>query len=213
MLNQGVNIGHSSRLIYDKCAYDDYLSESVAPLLYNLNPNQINNCSSCLSVFGPRSSSGANSYGVSTTVGHVTAPSQQLVDVESILSNRNVLTSKCKDGQVNDIDVTKFNLQHARICNDFLDPVATHLTNPPSNYRGMSINRFYDCHQNPQANIFYPFAVNTKLEAKDNYRERVPRLMRFDPAIPKALQGRNKPCKYQCYSNCPENGNNCSYNQ
>lgn len=213
MLNQGVNIGHSSKLIYDKCAYDDYLSESVAPLLYKLNPSQINNCNACLSVFGPRSSSGANSYGVSTTTGHVTAPSQQLVDVESILSNRNVLKSKCKDGQVNDIDVTKFNLQHARICNDFLDPVATHLTNPPSNYRGMSINRFYDCHQNPQANIFYPFAINTKLEAKDNYRERVPRLMRFDPALPKALQGRNKPCKYQCYGNCPKNGNNCSYNE
>lgn len=210
MLNQGVFIGHSSRIPYDKCYYDDYLSESVGPLLYRLNPSQINNCNSCLSVFGPRSTGGARSYGVSTSTGHVTAPSQQLVDVESILSNRNVLASGCKDGQVNDIDVTKFQLQHARICNDFLDPIATHLTNPPANYRGLSINRFVDLPKNPQANIFYDFAVNTKLESKDNYRERVPNLIRFDPALPKELKGRNKPCKYQCYGNCPS-GSDCDY--
>ncbi len=208
----GLNIGHSSRLPYDKCAYDDQLSESVGPLLYRLNPQQINSCNSCLSVFGPRSSGGPRSYGVSTSMGHVTAPSQQLVDTESILSNRNVIASKCKDGKVNDIDVTKFQLQHARICNDFLDPVATHLTNPASNYRGMSINRFYDLPKNPQANIFYDQQINTKLEAKDNYRERIPRLMKYDPALPQELRGKNKPCKYNCYSNCPDKGD-CSYGQ
>lgn len=203
----GLNIGHSSKQIYDKCYYDDYLSESVGPLLYKLNPININNCNSCLSVFGPRASSGPRSYGVSSVVpDNVSAPSQQLVDVESILSNRNVIASKCKDGKVNDIDVTKFKLQHARTCNDFLDPIATHLTNPPSNYRGMSINRFYDCHKNPQQNIFFDFAVNTKLEAKDNYRERVPQLINFDPALPRELKGQNKPCKYHCYGNCPNNG-------
>lgn len=184
MKNQGIFIGHSSRLSYDKCSYDDYLSESVSPLLYKLNPNQVNNCNSCLSVFGPRSGIAGNSKGVSTLVGDVTMPSQELVDLESILSNRNVIASKCKDGKVNDIDVTKFNLQHARICNDFLDGVSSRLTNPSKNYKGMSINRFYDLPKNPQANIFYDFAVNTKLEAKDNYRERVPSLIRFDPALP-----------------------------
>lgn len=202
MLNQGIFFGHSSRLGYDKCAYDDYLSESVGPMLYNLNPLKINNCQGCLSVFGPRSSVGPASYGVSTTVGNVTAPSQQLVDLESILSNRNVLKSKCKDGQVNDIDVTKFKLQHARICNDFLNPVSTCLTNPPQNYRGMSINRFFDLPKNPQSPVFYDFAVNTKLEAKDNYRERVPRLIKYDPALPKELEGRVKPCKYNCPGRC-----------
>ena len=207
MLNQGINQGHSGRMIYDEKCYQDYLSESVSPLLYKLNPHQINNCNSCLSLFGPRSSAGANSYGVSTTAGNVTAPSQALADVESILSNRNVLASKCKDAQVNDIDVTKFQLQHARVCNDFLDPLATHLTNPPANYRGMSINRFYDLPKNPQANIFNSFAINSKLEAKDNYRERVPRLVKYDPALPEGLKSQNKPCRYHCYGNCPTNGN------
>lgn len=203
--NQGVFIGHSSRLDYDKCAYDDYLSEAVSPLLYKLNPNQINNCNSCLSVFGPRPSMGARSYGVSTTTGHVTAPKQSLTDVESILSNRNVIASKCKDGKVNDIDVTKFRLQHARTCNDFLDPLATHLTNPVANYRGMSINRFFNLIKPAQHNIFYDYAVNTRLEAKDNFRVRVPR--RIPETIqPKPIQGNfgvhNPQCNYNKRHRC-----------
>lgn len=202
MLNQGINFGHSSRLAYDKCFIQDDIAEAVSPMLYRLNPHQINSCSACLSVFGPRTSSGPRSYGVSTTTGHVTAPSQANVDIESILTNRNVIASKCKDGKVNDIDVTKFHLQHARTCNDFLDPVASHLTNPPQNYRGMTINRFFNLPNNPQINIFYDYAVNTKLEAKDNYRERIPRLVRYDPALPRELRGRRRPCKYNCYNDC-----------
>ena len=79
LLNKGVNIGHSSRLGYDKCSIRDNINESVAPILYRLNPNQINNCNACLSVFGPRTSLGPNSYGVSSSVGHTTAASQDLV--------------------------------------------------------------------------------------------------------------------------------------
>jgi hypothetical protein len=200
LLNKGVNIGHSSRLGYDRCYFEDRLSQSVGPVLYKLNPNQINNCESCLSVFGPRS--GHNGYGVSTTVGHRTAPAQDLVDVESILMNRNVIASKCKDGKVNDIDVTKFQLQHARVCNDFLDPIASHLTNPPASYRELAINRFHDLPTHPQANIFWDFSTNTQLEAKDNYRERALMPYAYDPALPKEFKGLNKPCKYPTHSNC-----------
>lgn len=205
--NKGVNIGHSSRLGYDKCYYNDRLSQSVGPLLYTLNPNSVSNCKSCLSVFGPRTSMGGRSFGVSSVTPYSTQTSQDLADLESILTNRNVIQSKCKDGKVNDIDVTKFRLQHARVCNDFLDPVATHLTNPPTTYRGLSINRFYDLPKQPQANIFWDFAVNTQLEAVDNYREKVPHIIKYDPALPKELKGKNKSCRYKCTSNCPDSGN------
>ena len=209
MLNQGINIGHSSRASFDKCAYEDYLAESTAPLLYRLNPIHINNCQKCLSVFGPRA--GHNGFGNSTLIGNnAVAEAQQLVDVESILSNRNIIASKCKDGKVNDVDLSQFKLQHARVCNDFLDPVATHLTNPPSNYRGLSINRFFDLPKPAQSNIFWDQQVNTKLEAKDNYRERVPRLIKYDPALPKELKGRNKPCRYHCPGRCPNSGGPCN---
>ena len=204
MLNSQVGaqiFGHSSRLSYDKCSYEDEISQSVGPLLYQLRPYQISNCNACLSVFGPRPSAGPRSHGVSTTVGLTQAPSQDLVDVESILSNRNVIASKCKDGKVNDIDVTRFSLQHARICNDFLDPIDTHLTHPPQNYRGMSINRFFNLPRHAQVNIFYDFAINTKLEAKDNYWEKIPQLKHYDHAPP-TLHGRNKPCKFNCQFNC-----------
>jgi len=202
LLNTGINFGASSRLPYDRCAYEDKLSESVSPLLYKLNPNQSNSCNACLSVFGPRG--GHNSVGDSTANSiNMIAPSQAAVDVESILSNRNVIASRCKDGKVNDIDVNKFRLQHAGICNNFLDPVATHLTNPPQNYRSMAINRFYDLPKNPQKNIFYDWAVNTQLEARDNYRERIPRLATYDPSLPTELKGRTS--IMSCYGgvSCP----------
>jgi len=199
-----VNIGHSSRLGYDRDTYADKLEESIGPMLYQLNPNQVNNCNSCLSVFGPRPSAGARSYGVSMTAGNVAAPAQNLVDVESLLSNRNVIASRCRDAEVNDIDVTKFHLQHARVCNDFLDPIATHLTDPAANYRGMAVNRFVDIHANPQAVLFENFSVNTHLEAIDNYRERIPYVRDYDPVLPRELKGRTKPCKFQCFNDCTD---------
>lgn len=204
-----MNIGHSSRLGYDTCAYEDRLKESVAPLMYRLNPHQINNCEACLSTFGPRG--GHNSAGVSTLPTKSLAPAQELVDVDSLLSNRNVLQSKCKDARVNDVDVTKFRLQHARACNDFMDPQASRLMEPSANYRGMSVNRFYDLPRNPQANVFWDFSINTQLEARDNYRERIPKPFK-DDSLPKAIPGKNKPCKYHCHSDCPKDCG-CKFSQ
>ena len=203
-LPSNVNIGHSSRLPYDKCAYEDRSSESVSPVLYRLNPNQIKNCTNCLSNLSPRAS--YNGYGVSTSVGNTTAPSQDLVDVESILSNRNVLQSKCKDGKVNEIDVNRFTLQHARTCNDFLDPISSRLTNPAPNYRGMSVNRFFNLPKNPQANIFYDFAEISTLSARDNYRERIPRIMSVDTSLPNEFVGDDSCTRVNGRLRCPRRG-------
>jgi hypothetical protein len=196
-----MNIGQSSRLPYDQCAYEDKLNESVAPLSYRMEPYRIDNCDACFSAFGPR-----GNYGVSTLTGHKTAPSQALVDLESVLTNRNVLQSKCKDGKVNDIDVSKFKLQHVRACDNYLDPVASRLTNPTANYRGVSINRFHDLDRDPQENIFWSFARNTTLEARDNYRVKVPKLADGD-VNPKPVAGQPAPCRMNCQGDCPE----CKY--
>lgn len=183
--------GYSSREKYDKCYNNEQIERSVGPLLYKLNPNQIDNCNACLSVFGPRASGGTNrgvmGYGDSTSVGHRTAPAQDLIDVDSILTNRNVVKSKCKDGDVNNIDVTKFQLQHARICNDYLDPISTLLTNPAMNYREIFTDRFYDIGASPQNVIYWDGAVNTSLEARDNYKIRIPNLLKYDPTLPKPV--------------------------
>ena len=177
-----MNIGHSSRLPYDKCAYDDRLSESVSPLLYQVNPVKIANCDACLSTLGPRASvkGYGNSLAIDPSPENNVAPSQQLVDVESVLSNRNVFTSKCKIGRVNPIDVTKHGLKDAKVCNKYLDPLSSRLTYPAKNYRSIAVDRFYDLPKNPQEPIFWNFATNTRLEAKDNFKEQIPNIKNYD---------------------------------
>jgi hypothetical protein len=46
--------------------------------------------------------------------------------------------------------------------------------------RGAPINRFFDLHRDPQANIFYDYATNTSLEAKDNFVPDLPVPMSSD---------------------------------
>jgi hypothetical protein len=188
-----LNIGHSSRLGYDTCAYADRLEESVGPLGYRLDPNWQENCNQCLSTLGPRSS--YMGQGVSSAVGHPIATSQKLVDVESVLTNRNVKTTKCRRDGVNPINVTKFGVKHMRICNDYLNPLSSRLTYPAANYRDMAVNRFYNLDRNPQVNVFYDFSVNTKLEAKDNFIVDEPNLWP-DFSQPKSVAGRNYSIRY-----------------
>lgn len=199
MPNTGVQFGHSSRLGYDNCYHEDRVRESTGPMNYRLNPTQISNCSSCLSTFGPRSSRMCND--VSSPPTYSVAPAQDLVDVESLLTNRNVLQTKCRDGRVNHIDMSKYTVQHARECDKFLDPISSRLTNPPQTYRGMSVNRFYDLPKNPQANIFWNFAANTKLEAKDNHEPKVPKMVNVNDSLPQELKGK-KDCVYKCAKKC-----------
>lgn len=167
-----LNASFFTRTSYDDKAYKDKLTESTSPFEYMTSEDKIHKCGGCLTTLGPRS--GYGGYGVSTFSGDVVAPSQANVDVESILSNRNVKLSTTKRGKVNPINVTKFKTQHAPVCNDYLDYQHTRMTDPAMFYRGAPINRFYDLDRDPQANIFYDFAVDTKLEAKDNYVPTVP---------------------------------------
>jgi hypothetical protein len=187
--------------MYDDCYNVDRLRESTGPLGYRLNGNYNNNCNSCLSTLGPRSGYMGND--VSTTVSvNTPARAQYITDVESILKNLNVPQSKCKTGKVNNIDVNKFSLKHANVCNKFLDPMASRLTYPAATYRDMAINRFYDLNQDPQVNIFWDASTNTRLEAKDNFMEQLPK-PRLDNSLPTELKGRNKPCKINCDATCP----------
>lgn len=163
-MNQ-VNFGYSSRSIYDEQAYSDKLVESVGPGNYILNTNRIYNCAECLPTIGPRSSRST----VSTAAPHTYAMSQQLTDIESILTNRNVILSKTKNGKVNNIDIDKINMHHLKLCDNGLNPMSSKLSFPVQNYRDLPVNRFYDLQKNPQEAIFWDFSANTKLEATDNF--------------------------------------------
>jgi hypothetical protein len=165
-----MNIGNSSRLAYDNCAYPDRLTESVSPGTYRLQPYYNFNADACVNLNGPRN----QGFGVATPVENSVAMSQKLVDVESVLSNRNVRTSKCKDGKVNKIRPQDIKSLSPAMCGNDVFPRNSRLSHPAYNYKEMPMNRFFNLQRDPQANIFYDFSKNTVLEAKDNYIYPVP---------------------------------------
>jgi hypothetical protein len=198
--NSGFNFGTSTNLVYDPCYINDDIEQSTAPLLSILDPNRVKSCDQCLSLFGPRASH--NGWGDSIPIENPgLTPAQELVDIDSIMSNRNVKQSRCKRGKVNDIDVFKFKTYDAKVCNRTLDPLSSVLTYPKQLYREMSINRFYDLNLNPQKNIYYDWAVNSKLEATDNYDNPYPYFLNIDNTLPTPITGERKQCKEVC----PEN--------
>ena len=169
----GFNFGSSTKLQYDRDFLKDDIEQSSAPLLSVLDPNRVKSNSQCLSTLGPRA--GHNGYGDNIPIEKSgLTPAQDLVDIDSIMSNRNVKQSRAKSGNVNPINVFDFKTYDCKECDKFLDPLDTIETFPKQLYREMAINRFYDLHINPQANIFYDWAVNTQLEAKDNYSNPYP---------------------------------------
>lgn len=210
--------GHFSNPKYDKCAYPEDLYESTAPYAYVMNTDRIHNCNGCMTPFGPRG--GLMGAGVSSPTGDVIAAAQQNVDIDSVMSNRNVPLSKCKRGKVNPVDVTRIKTKNLPVCNDYLDSQHSKMTDPAMFYRGAPVNRFYDLNKDPQANIFYDWAVNTSLEAKDNFIPELPEPLTDVDLVPGVPQGSNtKPrdpswipcsialdgngnCGTKCYERC-----------
>ena len=201
--NSGFNYGRSDLLNYDPQTIKDDIEQSTAPLMSVLDPNRVKNCEQCLSLNGPRASN--NGWGDSIPIPNPgVAPAQQLVDIDSIMSNRNVKATNSKRGKVNDIDVFKFKTYDSTLCNKDLDPLSSILTYPKQLYREMSINRFYDLNLNPQVNIYYDSAQNSQLEASDNYDLPYPYSFNMS-ALPKPIEGEAIPCETICKQNCNTN--------
>jgi hypothetical protein len=199
--NSGFNQGYSSRLQYDPSFIRDDIEQSVAPIQSVLDPNRVKNLSQCFNLNGPRP--GHNGWGDNIPIANPgLTPAQQLTDIDSIMKNLNVKASRDKRGMVNNIDLMKFKTYDTKLCNRGLDPLASIETYPKQLYREMSINRFYDLNINPQVNIFWNWAVNSQLEAKDNYDNPYPYSVESNEVLPKAITGNPGPCKLNCNSNC-----------
>jgi len=165
-----MNIGYSTRLPYDNCAYPDKLLESTGPLNYRLNINQIHNCKRCLN---------HNGAGPRSTV------------------YRNVKASKCKRGHVNPINLTTGKPFNYNTCDSYLHPEYSRLSQPASGYKGLPTNRFYNLLNDPQANIFQDFQKNTRLEAKDNWNPEIP-LLWNNNVLPVEYKGKPQKCGMTC---------------
>ena len=174
-----MNVGYSNRLIYDQCYYKCKNKESTGPINYILNPISITNENHCLSVSGPRESIGPN---IPCSDSNNGISCYRNIEIDSILSNRNVPASKW--GGVNKINVTKLKVPKEKQCNKYLNPISSRLTNPIMNYREIAINRFYDLDRNPQINISSMLPTNTQLNARDNYVEKIPKLKNQSDIFP-----------------------------
>jgi hypothetical protein len=208
--------GHFSRPQYDKCAYPEDLYESTAPFQYITSTDRIYNCNGCMTGFGPRGS--YMGVGANTVSGNTIAEAQQNIDIDSIMSNRNVPLSRCKRGKVNPINTSRIKTKSQLQCNDYLDAQHTKMSDPAMFYRGVAINRFHDLNRDPQANIFYDWAVNTSLEAKDNFIPDLPDLLTevdMVPDMPAGVTARPRDPSWQpCAIELKGNGNcgtGCSY--
>jgi hypothetical protein len=198
--NSGFNYGASDKLQYDNDYINDNIEQSTAPLLSVLDPNRVKSCSNCISLFGPRPSHNGVEDSIPIANPGLT-PAQELVDIDSIMSNRNVKNDRSKKGKVNTVDVFKFKTYDAKFCDRGLDPLSSILTYPKQLYREISINRFYDMNLNPQTNIYYDWGTNTRLEAKDNYDYPYPFSLATDESLPKTNTGNVPPCTTNCKDN------------
>lgn len=157
----------STRKKYDECSTNLFYRQSTDPLHYRLLPDFNNNCQKCYTDYGPR--------GQDMNVSVIT--NQNIVDIDSLLTNRSKIASDCKDGLVTDIRFDRYKKFHLPRCNQFLDRHDTRLTHPIHTYRGMTIPWFFEprvSNRDEQCNLFWNFAENTQLTAKDNYRPDVP---------------------------------------
>lgn len=193
----GPMMGYSSRTQYDNCYYPDRLQESTDPVSYMLNKNYIYNCNRCFSYngAGPRSTTMGFGDGTVMKVGH--APANDLVDVDSIAKNINVKISDCKRGKINPINLTKNKTVNYEQCGNYTSPEYSRLSYPASNYRDISVNRFYNLHYDPQQTIFWDMRTNTRLEAKDNWVPDIPELWQ-DLTPPVEIKGKPLKCGMTC---------------
>jgi hypothetical protein len=184
-----MNIGSSNRLLYDPSTYSDRLSESTAPLMYNMDIHANVNCNTCIPQKTNLRSTG---YIINNDFPNV-------IDTESILTNRNMIASKSRMAEVNTFDIDSLAKKQAGMgmCNDKIIPIQTHLEMPPYGTRELLTDRFIDLPKNPQINIFWDFAINTQLEAKDNFVQKKQKMI--DPYL--ALPPRKK-SNYFCDINC-----------
>ena len=174
--------GHFSRLVYDQCFINEETKQSTKPGDYRLYDGQVDNGSSCHSVFGPRSNRVGNSVEVDKGTNFA-----DRAELESALSNRDVPASRCQKNRTLD-DKQKTiakDLSRGVYCDKFLNPTNSRLDKPIDDFRGLSTLPLQIDYPliNPTENVFNGHnstslinkdinsrsGKSTRLEAKDEY--------------------------------------------
>lgn len=151
--------GRFTKMRYDQGSYADELQRSTDPLLYKLDPNFANHCNPCFAPHGPRG-------------GHVnTIDPGHRIDVDSILRGISNVNTKSNVHQAPK-NISHYHMPIKQECTPALEPNHPRFTHPTHEIRGLGpkdMRLDYPLHD-PQCNIFENFAVNTRLQAKDDHK-------------------------------------------
>lgn len=137
--------GNFTKPLYDKCAYEKKVRESVDPANYRLDPNYSTNCNQCWSPYGMPYD------GIVGT---------SLVDIDSMLRG---MCPSVTPSFKSDISASS--------CPKNFDTEYSRISDPNYATRGCVVDQprldfpLFD----PQCQIFENFHVNTRLQAKDNH--------------------------------------------
>lgn len=167
-----LNYGKSTSRKYDNCLYVERVDQSTGHLTRQLNTDSIYNKSNCKPLHGGYSSS----KGVTTNHDEtgMIAPRLAAIPIDSVMSQRNYVAGSCNKDLVNPYDFTKDKKYNVPVCNSIsLDPIPTQLTHSTVDLDDIEMNRFIPLHRNPQSNIYWDTASNTRLETRDNYKPKL----------------------------------------
>lgn len=166
---------------YDPISYKHEVAQSTAPLSYKLDPNSVINCNNCYHPYGPR-----DSHDNAIAVGNK-------ISVESILKGIG------KKSEIKPSD--RFPLTKLSTCKDnSLEPISSRYTHPAFDIKGLApadMHLSFPLHD-PQCQIFEPFQINTRLQAKDNHRAIWQTPIDQTKFLPKEKPRKRLNCKISC---------------
>lgn len=150
--------GKFTRLRYDPEAYDEHLAQTTDPLLYRLDKNFTTRCDRC---YAP------DKWNQKT----YDDTEAERIDIDSIL--RGLDRSHSKSAYHQQPRRIRGSRAISRLCpKSRLDSECSRYTHPASEIKGLACKdmRFDYPLIDPQCKIFEPFAINTRLQAKDDHR-------------------------------------------
>lgn len=151
--------GKFTGLRYDPDAYQEELQRSTYALDYRLDPNYANPESNCFAPYGS-----FRQHNNDVDVG-------QQIDVDSILRGLNKINSKSNLCQLPD-SLEPYKISVPKDCSSTLETEYSRFTYPAFDIKGLTTKdlRLGYPLQDPQCQIFENFEVNTRLQAKDNFK-------------------------------------------
>lgn len=168
-----------TRQLYQNDYYQTKVAQSVQPLLYHTNPQQLANCAPCEMPYGAvasRQRYSGNAMAVEN-VGHIT-------DVESILRHQSS-ASRLGNGREHfyAAPVTTPLALSQKTCPLFA-PEESLTSHPKQHYRELDsqVKRIFQREHDASDYIDFRDAIDTRQMAKDNYKMKLPKPLSFTPS-------------------------------